>query len=65
MRLNQVVFTQSTNTINKNSSTGYTREVVSKPKKLKTRCSEASEHQNMLVAYNPRVGGGAQEEIKQ
>ena len=26
---------------------------------------EASEHQNMTVAYNPRVGGGAQEEIKQ
>jgi hypothetical protein len=65
MELNQVLFMQSTNTINKKQSTGYTREVDSMSEAQGKISPEASEQWNMLVAQNPGDGGGAQEEIKQ
>jgi len=37
MGLNQVVFMQSTNTINKNHSPGYTKEVISMSQRHKER----------------------------
>jgi hypothetical protein len=66
MGLNQVVFMQSTNTINKNHSSGYTKEVVSMSQRHKARLVlKLLNNATCLLQTILELVEDAEEEIKQ